>query len=170
MQLTGRQIINREIITGACEEGIQQQGVDVRVAEIYHIIGSGRIPVKGKTKLPKTQKFSEFDWTEDENGVQYATLGKGYYEVELMEGCAIPEDCVLNFKTRSSLVRCGAEVRSGQFDAGFATDHMGCFLKVERDIDIERGARIAQAIVTESYPVEETDMYSGQFQGDAQRS
>ena len=69
---------------------------------------------------------------------------------------------------RSSLVRCGAIVHSGQFDAGFKTDAMGCFLQVIRPLHIEEGARIAQAIVFESNDVE--NLYDGQWQGDKQRN
>ena len=73
------------------------------------------------------------------------------------------------FKTRSSLVRCGADVRSGQFDGGFKTKAMGAFLKVELPIEIEVGARVAQMIVNETYEVANEDLYDGQWQGDKQR-
>ena len=87
-----------------------------------------------------------------------------------MESCDIPKDAVLNYKTRSSLVRCGAIVHSGQFDGGFNTDKMGCFLEVLQPILIERGARIAQAVVDESYPVDDDKLYNGQWQNDNQRT
>jgi deoxycytidine triphosphate deaminase len=61
-------------------------------------------------------------------------------------------------------------VHSGQFDAGFNTEKMGCFLQVNHPINIEKGARIAQAIVTESYEVMDEDLYNGQWQGDKQRN
>ena len=73
------------------------------------------------------------------------------------------------FKTRSSLVRCGAIIESGQFDGGFETQNMGAFLHVIRPIIIERGARVAQAIINETYTVDEDHMYNGQWQGDKQR-
>ena len=46
---------------------------------------------------------------------------------------------------------------------------MGAFLHVIRPITIERGARVAQAIVNESYEVEREDLYEGQWQNDKQR-
>ena len=169
MQLTGKEIIRRGIITNACEDGVQQQGIDVRIDNIFKTSPGGFVPATGKTFVPPTSRLvcSHTSLVKDSAGVY--VLAPGYYEVDLMEGCEIPNDAVLNFKTRSSLVRNGAIVHSGQFDAGFKTDRMGCFLHVINNISIEKGARIAQAIVTETHEVADCDSYNGQWQGDCQR-
>lgn len=159
MQLTGKEIIERGIISNYTEEAIQQQGIDVRIDNIWEVSGMGRVPAIGKTFLPAYT----YQNTEDSLYI----LQPGYYEVTLMEGCKIPSNATLHFKTRSSLVRCGAIVHSGQFDAGFETDRMGCFLQVIEPIEIEKGARIAQAILFESAVVD--NLYDGQFQNDKQR-
>ena len=167
MQLTGKQIVEKGIVIGACDEGIQQQGVDVRISDIKLVdtcdgIYAGYIPVNGKTQTPCAIEVT------CPNGVY--DLPAGYYEVTFEEGCIIPANCAMYFKTRSSLVRCGAEIRSGQFDGGFETDRMGAFLKVELPIRIEKGARVAQAIINETYTVEKEYLYDGQWQGDKQRN
>lgn len=164
MQLTGKQIIEQCIITNYCEEGVQQQGVDVRLKNIYMYVldRGGIVPKKGKTELPLTKRT---DYHVDD----MIRLEPGYYEVEFEEACNIPNNMVLNYKTRSSLVRCGAIIHSGQFDAGFKTSNMGAFLHVIRPIILEKGARLAQAIVTETYPVDDEDLYNGQWQNDKQR-
>lgn len=159
MQLTGEQIIARGIVSWYAPEAVQQQGVDVRVNNIKTLTGIGEVPATGKTKLP-TYADAAMD------GDRWI-LPAGYYEVELMESIKMPDNAALTYKTRSSLVRCGAIVESGQFDAGFKTDRAGCFLIAHRPIIIERGARIAQAIVHETAKVGNT--YDGQFQGDKQR-
>jgi deoxycytidine triphosphate deaminase len=168
MQLTGKQIVNQNIIGGVCPEGVQQQGVDVRVMDIKRVDTHndtivGYIPAKGKTHLP-IQKDVELC----QDGL-FWELMPGYYEVTFEESCKIPANCAMYFKTRSSLVRCGAEIRSGQFDGGFETEKMGAFLKVELPIRIDVGARVAQAIVTETYPVDAENLYNGQWQNDKQR-
>ena len=164
MQLTGKQIVEKGIITNYCDEGIQQQGVDVRVKSILRVNQEleGVVPKQGKTRLPGGMIEKVDDNT-------FFSLEPGYYEVEFEEACKIPSNMVLNYKTRSSLVRCGALIHSGQFDAGFETEHMGAFLHVINPIMIEKGARLAQAIVSESYPVNNEDLYNGQWQGDKQR-
>lgn len=163
MELTSREILEAFIITNVSVDGIQQQGIDVRVNKISKVSEyvSGVIPKEGKSTIPGTIELPT------NNG--YYSLQPGYYEVELMEGCDIPSDAALHFKTRSSLVRCGAIVHSGQFDAGFKTDNMGCFLHVIHPIVIEKGARIAQAIVFSTSKVRDEDLYDGQWQNDKQR-
>ena len=165
MQLTGKNIIEKSIIKNACVGGIQQQGIDLRVKEIFKVNdkSSGYIPETGKTLKPGTDEISLYD-------NKTYVLKPGYYEVEFIEGCDIPADATLHIKTRSSLVRCGAICHSGQFDGGFNTDNMGCFLHVILPISIDKGARVAQAIVFESEPVETEHLYNGQWQGDKQRN
>lgn len=165
MRLTGKQIAERGIVKGFCDEAVQQQGIDVRIDKISSVEGAGIVPAVGKTIKAHT---TNIEWLNGDS--EYIYLQPGYYEVELMESCDIPKDAVLNYKTRSSLVRCGAIVHSGQFDGGFRTDKMGCFLEVLLPVSIERGARIAQAVVDESYPVDDDKLYNGQWQNDNQRA
>lgn len=167
MVLTGNQIIERKIIFNASNEAIQQQGVDLRVSRIFKVNDGGVIPREGKTILPsRTEVFPVIDWDGETPIFQ---LNPGYYEVELMEGCDIPNNAVLWIKGRSSIVRCGGRIDSGQFDGGFKTDNMGCYLEVINYMNIEPEARIAQAVVFESYPVEKEKLYNGQYQNDKQR-
>lgn len=160
MQLTGKEIIKEGIITNYLVKSIQQQGVDVRLDKVYGRAEESGNVYKNKTEIPKRQEYPILN-----DNIYY--LRPGYYEVYLMEGIQMTDDTALYFKTRSSLVRCGAIVHSGQFDAGFHTDKAGCFLHVIEPIYIEKGARIAQAIVHRSDKVE--NLYSGQFQNDKQR-
>ncbi|MBR5296281.1 MAG: hypothetical protein IKU29_00220, partial [Parabacteroides sp.] len=113
MQLTGEQIIENDIITHFSGVAVQQQGVDVRLDRLFRLDDEeiGRVPESGKTSIPKT-----FEIKPDDN---LFVLPVGYYEVMLAEGCNIPANAAMKFQTRSSLVRCGALVHSGQFDAGF---------------------------------------------------
>lgn len=162
MQLTGDQIAALGIVYNYDpDKGIQQQGIDVRINTIYSLIGEGKVNLKTKTKLPSHLEVPHVD------GELGWHLEPGYYEVDLMEGVDVPDNATLHFKTRSSLVRCGTIVHSGQFDAGFQTEMAGCFLEVIRPVYIEFGARIAQAIVFTSDTVD--NLYNGQFQNDKQR-
>lgn len=163
MQLTGKMIVDGGSITGVCKEGIQQQGVDVRLARVFVLEGTGEIPAEGKTILPRRHELPAVTGS-------VLFLQEGYYEIEFFEGCDLKADQAMYFKTRSSLVRCGAIIHSGQFDGGFNTDHMGAFLEVKRPIRIEIGARVAQAIVNETYEVQKEYMYDGQYQNDKQRA
>lgn len=170
MQLTGKQIVDNFIVTDVCPEGIQQQGVDLRVKEIRRVLNNipGYIPKQGKTSTPQSEVVYALPDSVD-NHLEYYLL-PGYYEIEFMEGCNIKSNLSLHIKSRSSLVRCGANCFSGQFDAGFKTKNIGCFMQVNVPIYIDPGARIAQALVFESYPVDNEDLYDGQWQNDKQRN
>lgn len=166
MQLTGEEIIARNILTNVdLENAVQQQGIDLRLDRVFSFEENsvGLIPAKGKTTLPYRRKVDPEEEIFD--------LKPGYYEIVFKEGCNIPNDVVIaNIKSRSSLVRIGAEIVCGQFDANFHTEAMGCFLRVNRRVWIERGARIGQVQVYETRPVSEEKLYNGQWQGDCQRN
>lgn len=163
MQLTGKEILEKGIVTGSCQRGLQQQGIDVRVKKITKFLptASGHIGKKSTT-LPKTSDRVEIEPI----GGKF-NLSPGYYEIEMEEGCNMHDRYAMTLKTRSSLCRCGSEIVGGQFDAGFSTSSIGCFLRVEFPISIEVGARVAQTLVHETSPV--TNLYDGQWQNDKQR-
>ena len=199
MQLTGKQIVEQGIIDNYCEKGVQQQGLDVRLTKVRkmkqkHLTAKaqhfdmvndvmvndavyivdwdkcGKIPRHSKTVLPEMTEWMQPEKiTRDGEEIEVFRLTPGYYEIEFFESCKIPRDKVLNYKTRSSLVRCGVHVFSGQFDGGFETRNMGAYLLVLNPIEIEYMARVAQAVVTESYPVTDEYLYNGQWQNDKQR-
>jgi len=166
MQLTGKQVIDTGIIFNQSTECIQQQGVDCRVIEICEVCGTGYIPREGKTQKCASIPLKPQQLSATEKGW---VLEPGYYEVTFAEGCKIPANAVLHYDPRSSLVRCGGRVFSGQFDGGFETAHMGCFMELTTQVTIEMFARIAQARVEESYTVDAENLYNGQWQGDKQR-
>lgn len=175
MQLTGKQIVEEGIITGYMPEAVQQQGMDLRLDKVrrfgtesgpnmaFGLIG--HIPADGKTRLPYSTEVKP----DILNGKETFVLDPGYYEVIFDEGCKMPNNRVMVFITRSSGVRCGVEIICGQFDAGFHTDHMGCFLRVHERCAIERHARIAQTRITTTEAVDSESMYNGQWQNDKQR-
>ena len=181
MQLTGKEIVQENIIQGYVPEAIQQQGIDLRLREVRefgHINPQtnvfeknidldciGIIPTNGKTKLPQS-RIIEPETITNMHGWK---LTPGYYEVIFEEGCRMPKDRVMVFITRSSGVRCGIEIVCGQFDAGFETEHMGCFMCVHENVFIGDHARIAQTRITKTAPVDEDKMYNGQWQNDKQR-
>ena len=171
MQLTGKQIVERGIITGFSEEGVQQQGIDVRLDKVVEFdtlatTQAGYVPECGKTKLRDRRELKPME--NKTNGEEMWHLEPGYYEVIVKEGCKMPNNAAMRFISRSSLVRNGAIIHCGQFDAGFETEHMGFFLQVLLPINIERGARIAQTLIFETAPVE--NLYQGQWQNDKQRN
>lgn len=170
MKLTGNEIISEGIVSNYTEDGIQQQGVDLRISRLSKLDGVGAVTINNGTILPKLTEMQPLRYTGQGkfNGAIIGwMLSPGVYDIEFMEGFQIPNNRVGGYKTRSSLVRQGSIVKSGAFDAGFQTNNAGGMLYVYRNIIIEKGARICQLMIDESRKVSNT--YDGQFQGDKQR-
>lgn len=162
--LTGKELVERGIITGIIqEENIAQHGVDLNVIDIRRICGDvlpGFIPTKGKTSL--AQKISL-----ERGADNYWRLEPGAYDITLSQGCKVPKDKMLLIRQRSSLLRNGAIVHSSVFDAGFETENIGTVMVVTTPIVIEYNARVVQIYAHNSNEVE--NLYNGQWQGDSQR-
>lgn len=170
MKLTGREIIDEGIVNNYIEDGIQQQGIDLRIDKLFKLDGVGAVTISSGTVLPKSTEVHPLRYTGQGkfNGAIIGwMLAPGVYDIEFLEGIVIPNNRVGSLKTRSSLVRQGSYIKSGAFDAGFITEKGGAMLYVYRNIIIEKGARVCQLMVDESREVGNT--YDGQFQGDKQR-
>lgn len=167
--LTGRQLFDSGMLIGADESAVQQQGVDIRIDKISKILGMGIIPKEGKTTLPKYKDMDPLHYKDRDSGrtVFGWMLPAGVYDIVFMEGVKVDERHCMKPLTRSSLVRCGARVDSGLYDAGFETSRAGAMLYVSNPILIEKGARVAQIVCGSSDEVK--NLYDGQFQGDKQR-
>ena len=93
MQLTGKQIVERGIVTGFSEAGIQQQGVDVRLREVVSFTPSGVggkpgiVPAVGKTIL-RDRKSVPTNLDQGPEGA-WLLLCRGHY---LDDGCALPRN------------------------------------------------------------------------------
>jgi dUTP pyrophosphatase len=90
-------------------------------------------------------------------------LDPGYYQVLFAEGMNVPADKMCLCIQRSGLARCGAQLHSSVYDAGYKTDRIGTFMVVHHDIIIEYNARVCQALFFEAHEVD--NLYSGQWSG-----
>ena len=167
--LTGRQIAESGMLTGFEEKNIQQQGVDIRIAKVNKVKGKlGVVPETGKTILPDYEPIQPLHYMKNEGERIYGwMLGPGVYDIEFVEGVNIDSFHAMKPLTRSSLVRMGARIDSGLYDAGFNTEHCGAMLYVTTPVIIAVNARVAQIVCLESDEVH--NLYNGQFQNDKQR-
>lgn len=167
--LTGRELFNSGMVIGADESNIQQQGIDIMIDKVSKLKGMGVIPAKGKTGLPEYEEMKPLHFKNKSTNSEVFgwMLPVGVYDIVFKEGVKVDSTHCMKPLTRSSLVRCGARVDSGLYDAGFETSHCGAMLYVHTPILIEKGSRVAQIVCLESNEV--TNLYDGQYQGDKQR-
>jgi len=117
---------------------VQPAGVDLTVSEVHEFLEHGFLGAE-KKKLPATKKLdpTEGKWF----------LKKGAYKILFNEVVRVPEDCIAIGLPRSSLLRCGADVRSALWDPGYV-GRSECLLVVHNPygLELEENARVLQLI------------------------
>ena len=138
---------------------ISSNGIDVTLKAVKAIIGRGVVGIKEK-QLPK---YSEIYPITEEEGFFF--LPKGHYSLEFNEGGIVPSGYAGIYKTRSTIIRCGAIVESGLFDTGFECNTFGATLFVFNPdgIQIQRNTPIAQLLFMSA---DEAYKYNGNYQKD----
>ena len=155
MLLNPKRMYDQGVIfnVGNIDVQLQQNGVDLRVLNIYELTSDGVI-YRAKSVV------SERQYVTPENG--FYNIIPGYYGITFHEGVKLPSHVSAEIKVRSSLLRSGVIVKSGFFDSGFETEHAGCFLLALKSIKIEEDARVAQIVFFHS---DSAKKYEGQWQG-----
>ena len=170
--LNAQQILNKGLLKLEHTKGKPAQiGYDLSLKQVNKIGYEGTPNSKiGKVLKDKTELAS---YTPQAlinlDGVSGWLLYEGTYDITFNEGCKIPNNYVGLIRQRSSMLRNGTVLHSSVFDPGFETEFMGTVMVVNETIFIEEGARVAQIYFHECEPVEDENLYSGQWQGDVQR-
>ena len=144
-----------EHLAPVADEQIQPNGVDLTLDTVFEQCEPGRIGIDGK----RIGDRNELD-TGDSGG-DYS-LSPGGYVVRYAETVRIPEGHVGFIHPRSSLMRNSCMLNTAVWDAGYEGRGEG-LLEVHHDIEIERGARIAQLVLAEA---DHDGVYDGSYQGE----
>jgi dUTP pyrophosphatase len=138
---------------------IQPNGVDLTADVVFEQLEPGRIGRDGKEIGERVARPLE-ELEERDPHTYY--LPEGSYVVRYGERIAIPEGHVGFVYPRSSLMRNSCMLNTAVWDAGYEGRGEG-LLQVHHDIEIERGARIAQLVFAEA---NHEDVYDGSYQGE----
>lgn len=179
------------------EDNIQQIGIDLNLIKVERLNtidvrmyednedssitflpweNAGFIPYNGKTilcartEVPLETVIAPDNQQIPTDKIKVWRLNPGVYDITFAQGVAVPANLAMFIRQRSSMLRNGALLHSSVFDPGFETDNIGTILHVRENIVIEYNARIAQIYAHVCEPVSEDKLYSGQWQGDKQRS
>lgn len=154
--LSGEQIRKRIIYDKLIEDyvdldvQIQPNGFDCTLRKVLRLKGSGRIGFREKD-IPRFEEIKFDDWL---------FLDKGFYKVVLNEKINMPNDLIAIAYPRSTLIRCGAEVLTAVWDAGYVgRSEVG--LVVHNGIWLEKNARIVQLVFIKL--IERTKPYDGSY-------
>lgn len=145
-------------IEGVSAEQVQPNGVDLTLAEVYEQRDPGRVSRDGKDIGDRQTLVPE------ERGDQAETfyLPPGGYIVQYAETVSIPDGHVGFIYPRSTLMRNSCMLNTAVWDAGYTGKGEG-LLQVHHDIELERGARIAQLVLAEG---QHDETYDGSYQGE----
>ncbi|PSQ46089.1 deoxyuridine 5'-triphosphate nucleotidohydrolase [Halobacteriales archaeon SW_6_65_15] len=148
-----------EHVTETDDEQVQPNGVDLTLEAVYEQREPGRIGRDGK-EIGERQALETEQVADDAPETYYLTPGG--YVVQYAETVEIPENHVGYIYPRSSLLRNSCMLNTAVWDAGYEGKGEG-LLEVHHDIELERGARIAQLVLAEA---DHEGTYAGSYQGE----
>jgi dUTP pyrophosphatase len=137
------------------EEQVQPNGVDLTLETVFEQVGAGRIGRDG-TEIGDR---SELD-VERRDGAEAHVLSSGGHVARYGETVRVPEGHVGFVYPRSSLMRNSCMLDTAVWDAGYEGRGEG-LLEVYHEIEIERGARIAQFVLAKA---DHVGTYDGSYQ------
>jgi len=137
---------------------VQPNGVDLTLAGVYEPLEPGRIGRDDK-EVGERQRVAAEE-RDGERETYY--LSPGGYVAQYAETVAIPAGHVGFVFPRSSLMRNACMLNTAVWDAGYEGKGEG-LLQVHHDVELERGARIAQLVLAAA---EHEDTYDGSYQGE----
>ena len=148
-------------VTPTTDEQVQPNGVDLTLDAVFEQREPGRIGRGGKEIGDRQPRHADptSDEAETNDGDTYY-LPPGGYVVRYAEAVAIPEEHVGFIYPRSSLLRNSSMLNTAVWDAGYEGKGEG-LLQVHHDIEIERGARIAQIVFADA---DHEGTYEGSYQ------
>jgi len=132
---------------------VQPNGVDLRLGAVFEQTSPGRIEQDDKTVGDRRE-------LEPVDG-RYR-LESGGYVVGYADQIRIPEGHIGFLYPRSSLLRNSCMLDTAVWDAGYEGRGEG-LLEVYHEIELERGARIAQLVLATAA---HEDQYDGSYQGE----
>lgn len=138
---------------------IQPNGVDLTFDSVFEPVEPGRISRNDKEIGERREVPTD---ERDRKSPPTYTLSPGGYVVRYDELIRVPEGHVGFVYPRSSLMRNGCMLNTAVWDAGYEGRGEG-LLEVHHGIELERGARIAQFVLSEA---EHEGTYDGTYQGE----
>ena len=137
------------------DDQIQPNGVDLTLGSVFEQVEAGRIARDGKTIGERRERETS---GADDAGTY--TLPPGGYIARYGETIRIPEKHVGFVYPRSSLMRNSCMLHTAVWDAGYEGRGEG-LLEVHHEVEVERGARIAQLVLAEA---DHAGTYDGTYQ------
>ncbi len=143
-------------LSDVAEEQVQPNGVDLTLESVLTQVSPGRLGRDGKTIGERESvEFADSD-------TETYHLEPGGYVLQYAETVSIPEGHIGYIYPRSSLMRNSCMLNTAVWDAGYEGKGEG-LLQVHHPIELERGARVAQLVLSTA---DHDGTYDGSYQGE----
>jgi len=138
---------------------ITPNGIDLTLASVERFTSPGAIDFSNEQRVISQGEDMPFD------DAGWVYLPRGCYRIVYNEVVTIPSDAIAIARTRSALLRCGATIETGVWDAGYR-GRSSSMLSVENEhgIRLQRDARVLQLIFIDLDM--ETEHYAGAYQNE----
>jgi dUTP pyrophosphatase len=141
------------------EEQLQPNGIDLTLREVALLQSSGRITVQSSQRLLPELAPLVFD------GMGFIDLMPGAYIITYNEIVHLPKNVMALARPRSSLLRCGVNVGTAVWDAGYSGRSQSLMVVYNpQGFRLQRNARIVQLIFFRLS--QKTEGYKGIYQGE----
>lgn len=141
------------------EEQVQPNGIDLTLREVALLQSPGRIAVSNSQRLVSDLAPLVFD------GTGFVDLLPGAYIITYNEIVHLPSNVMALAAPRSSLLRCGVNVSTAVWDAGYSGRSQSLMVVYHpQGFRLERNARIVQLVFFQL--TRETEGYRGAYQGE----
>lgn len=151
----------RPIVEGWLDlaEQVQPNGFDISVRDIASLDSRGTIAATNSGRSVSKAGTLSFD----ENG--FIDLAPGVYLITYNEVVHLPTNVMALARPRSSLVRCGVDVGTAVWDAGYSgRSQSSLVVHNPHGFRLQKNARVAQLVFFTL--TGETDGYRGAYQGE----
>ncbi len=143
----------------ALPEQLQPNGFDLTLRSVAMLQSQGRIAVSNSERMVSGLAPLLFD------GTGYMELIPGAYIVTYNEIVHLPRNVMALARPRSSLLRCGVNVGTAVWDAGYSGRSQSLLMVYNAaGFRVQKDARIAQMVFFRLG--EETQGYNGAYQGE----
>jgi dUTP pyrophosphatase len=141
------------------KEQLQINGFDLTLREVALPQSAGRIAVASRQRVVSELAPLVFD------GLDYLELVPGTYIITYNEIVHLPKNIMALGRPRSSLLRCGVNVGTAVWDAGYSGRSQSLMVVYNPlGFRLQRNARIIQLVFFEL--TGETEGYNGVYQGE----
>ncbi|MFH1032294.1 MAG: deoxyuridine 5'-triphosphate nucleotidohydrolase [Chloroflexota bacterium] len=143
----------------ALEEQMQPNGFDLTLRDVALLETPGRIAVTNSQRIVSRQSPLVFD------GLGFTDLVPGAYMITYNEIVHLPNDIMALGRPRSSLLRCGVNVGTAVWDAGYSGRSQSLLVVYHpQGFRLQKNARIIQLIFMKLTGA--TEGYRGIYQGE----